>query len=697
MTAIDDDSFRYVLKEDAALLANLAALWTVCPQLAADIEAVEPYPVEPSKSELPTVAVKVEDRAVYLHSRYEPLAEARKLIDPLDADRNLAFYVFGCGLGYHIELIFEKASSEALICVFEPDVRMLRTAFEHRDFSKLIDSRRVFFFTKADKSELMTRLTGHAALMAVGIAEVTHGSSQQIAPGFYAEVRKLLDEFASYSRTSLNTLVLNSRRTAENIARNIGCYLATPSMARLKDAYKGQPAIIVAAGPSLRKNKHLLKDVSDRAVVIAMQTTLAPLLEIGVEPRFVTALDYHAISTQFYEKLPPTLSAELIAEPKANAAILRAYPGPISVLGNTYAEGLLREMGLNKTRLQDGATVAHLAYYLADHLGCDPIIFVGQDLGFSDGLSYTPGTSHEDVWRPELSRFCSVEMKQWDFIVRERFILRRIPDYQGNPMYTEERLFTYLQQFERDFATARARIIDATEGGAAKRGATIMPLAQAIATFCTKPLSTESNKGDASLYFSHDNGVGVDSERVHEKCGDSTGNKGLMADSAILRGREHLNKGSRHLYFSKYSGKMLSCLRRRRDEAREIERISRQTLPLLEEIAEHAEDQPRVNRLIASIDALRARMNEFGPCYDLVTQLTQHTEFERFKTDRRISASKVNGVELQRKQVGRDIENVRGIMNAAVDFQTLMTEVIDLLGQDPENASTESTTRSLAA
>ena len=57
-------------------------------------------------------------------------------------------------------------------------------------------------------------------------------------------------------------------------------------------------------------------------------------------------------------------------------------------------------MSLHKAGLPSGSTVAHLAYYLAEHLGCDPIAFVGQDLGFSDGLYYTPGTSYEDVWRP---------------------------------------------------------------------------------------------------------------------------------------------------------------------------------------------------------------------------------------------------------------------------------------------------------
>src|SRR6187200_407952 len=140
-------------------------------------------------------------------------------------------------------------------------------------------------------------------------------------------------------------------------------------------------------------------------------------------------------------------------------------------------------------RMPSGATVAHLAYYVAEHLGCDPIIFVGQDLGFSDGLCYAPGTSYEDVWRPELSRFSTAEMKQWEQIVRERHILRRIPDHEGRPMYTEERLFSYLQQFERDFAKSKATIIDASEGGAAKRGATPMKLADALETFCREPLT----------------------------------------------------------------------------------------------------------------------------------------------------------------------------------------------------------------
>jgi hypothetical protein len=632
MNAMDDISRRYICPEGSVLPANLAALWALDAKLAERIEALhplEPYTVQASKSGPPTVAVQTADgRSTFLHSRYEPAQEAKRLVETLEIADQIVYYIFGLGLGYHLDELLSRVSSEAILCVFEPDLRLIRTALQARDLTKVLESRRVMFFTQPDKADLFTRLTPHTAMVSLGTLTLVHPPSRQLHSSFFDQFETWLAEFASFGRTSLNTLVLNGRCTAENIAKNLGWYVATPGISRLRDAHRGKPAIIVSAGPSLRKNKHLLKEASERAVIVAVQTTLQPLLEMGVEPHFVTSLDYHEICTRFFEKLPPTLRTELVAEPKASSAIFSMYPGPISILGNDYADGLLAECKTDKQQLPSGATVAHLAYYLAEHLGCDPIMFVGQDLGFSDGLCYAPGTSYEDVWRPELGRFCTVEMKQWEQIVRERFILRRIPDHQGRPMYTEERLFSYLQQFERDFANSKATIIDASEGGAAKRGATPMKLAEAMDTYCREPI------GASRVSY-----PGMSWHRVSE-CAAS--------------------------------------LQKRLDEAAEIERISRETLPLLEEIADHIEDQARVNRAIIRVDALRAQMNSLGACYDLITQLTQNTELKRFQADRKVQMAK-DPVDKQRLQVRRDVENVRGIIDATIDFQRLVREVIDRL------------------
>ena len=512
------------------------------------------------------------------------------------------------------------------MCVFEPDLRLLWTAFGCRDFTKMISSRRLIFFYRQDKSEILSRLTSQSAVLSLGPAKVVHPPSVQLAPEFFAQTQVWLDELASFIRTGMDTLVLNSAKTAENVAANIGWYAASPSASRLSGRYAGSPAVIVSAGPSLRKNKHLLTGLEDRAVVIAVQTTLQPLLEMGVRPHFVTSLDYHEICGRFFEKLPPDLTTELVAEPKAADVIFKLNPGPLTVLGNNFAQSLLRELDLPRPVLPAGATVAHLAFYLAEYLGCDPIIFVGQDLAFSDGLCYSPGTSYEDVWRPELSRFCTVEMKQWEQIVRERPILRKVPDAQGNLLYTEERLFMYLQQFERDFGQSKSRIIDATEGGAMKRGATPMKLADAVATYCQTTLPRREGDYPGMNW------------RVLTEC--------------------------------------IACLESRRREAGEIARISRQTLPLLEEIAHHLDDQPRVNRAIGRIDLLRGQMDELGRTYDLVTQLTQETEMKRFEADRKVASSKATGAHRQRLQIERDVENVKAMIEAAAAFVELMDKTI---------------------
>ena len=636
MTIALQDSSHFVLGDDAPLVKNLAALWTVDPALAEAIEALHPQPpylVQLSKSGLPTVSVTTPSgTAVALHSRYQPLEEAQRLIKQIEIANRLAFYVFGFGLGYHVELLFKAAGKEALFFIFEPDLLLLRTAMECRDLSELIESRRLHFFHRLEKGDLLNRLTPHTALISVGAEQVVHPPSMEVAGEFHRQMQTWIGEYDSFGKTSLNTVVLNSRKTAQNVARNFAWYLATPPLARLHDRYKGRPAVIVSAGPSIRKNKHLLPKLKGHAVLIATQTMLRPMLEMGVEPDFVTSLDYHDICTRFFENLPANLSTELVAEPKAANAIFGMYPGPISLLGNRFAELALRESKVCKTELPGGATVAHLAFYLAEYMGSDPIIFVGQDLGFSDGLCYAPGTSYEDVWRPELSRFCTVEMKQWEQIVRERYILRKIPDYQGRPMYTEERLFTYLQQFERDFAHTKARVIDATEGGAAKRGATPMRLEDAIEQYCAEPIP-EVAKDHPGLQW----------DRV---------------------------------------GDCLALLEKRREEAAQIERISRQTLPLLEEIRDHVGQHGRVNRAIGEIDGLRARMNELGPTYDLVTELTQSSQLKRYEADRKLSAARVDGTEKQRRQVMRDVENVRGVAEAASEFQTLMTDVIEHVSRE---------------
>ena len=115
--------------------------------------------------------------------------------------------------------------------------------------------------------------------------------------------------------------------------------------------------MVVSAGPSLGKNLELLKEIRDRVVVIAVQTTLKPLLNCGITPDFVTSLDYHEVGTRFYEGLDEELrDVHLVAEPKANWRVVDYYRdrGPMSLLGNEVAKLVLGEENDDRTAFADG-------------------------------------------------------------------------------------------------------------------------------------------------------------------------------------------------------------------------------------------------------------------------------------------------------------------------------------------------------
>jgi hypothetical protein len=420
--------------------------------------------------------------------------------------------------------------------------------------------------------------------------------------------------------------------------------------------------VLVAAGPSLAKNMHLLHELVENAessankecklnpepqplsprpaVIIAVQTMLKPLLAAGIEPDFVTSLDYNTVSTRFFENLEESGSTghvHLVAEAKANWNVLDVFGvgaggggGTMSLLHNDFAAKLLRDSFPPRAGLKAGATVAHLSFYLAEFLGCDPIILVGQDLGFVDGLYYKPGTAIHETWGVELGRFNTLETKEWERIVRSRSILRKIPDIHGHPMYTEEQFFVYLQQFERDFAASRCRVIDATEGGARKQGVEVMTLRAAIDRFC-KHAQPAAMHAATTLPW-----------------------KTWTCD--VMSNLQHLRES----------------LSARRGEALGMIETCAATLPLLEEMLAHQADADRMNRLFINVDRLRAKVGGDPATFEMVCFLNTVGEMRRFQADLGVKTAQADSLDRQKRQITRDMEYVANLKIGAERLQEIV-------------------------
>lgn len=578
-----------------------------------------------------SAVLEVEGRKLSLASRYDPMAEAAKLVEPIDPSKHAAAVVLGVGLGYHVAKAAELLGTDkSVILIFEPDLAQLRAVLEKIDHTRWLGRPNVIFAdSRMDRAALLGRIERYGSIMTQGLVLVTHPPTRQLHGKAVNTFSRMVTELLAYFRTNVATALVNSTRTIRNLTQNIAHYAGGADTNELHNAARGYPAVCVGAGPSLAKNIDLLRDPAVRrnVVVISAQTTLKPLLDRGIRPDYVTALDYHEISKRFYEGLPrldddPPVT--LVAEPKAHRSILDSFPGPIRITQNKFLDRCLGDLARPIVPIQTGATVAHLSFYLAQHLGCDPIMFIGQDLGFSDGLYYCPGTAIHDVWAPELNAFNTVEMMEWQRIVRHRGNLQRLRDIHDRPIFSDEQMLTYLKQFERDFSRAEQIIIDATEGGMPKEHTTRMTLADALAQYAIRPVP-----------------------RI----------------AVPEQGLDHRRLGA-----------VAQMLRRKVTEVGELRRLSEATIPLLRQMKEHQRDRVKADRAYRQIEKNKRAVEKLSETFNLINELNTIGSFRRARADRAIQHTSTDKFEQQRQQLDRDIENIEWMVQACDEAATIFND-----------------------
>jgi hypothetical protein len=623
--------------------ANLAALSRTNPQL---VERLRDVPSDPgaafSLADDGALTGVKDGRA--MASRRRPLDEAASLAHTVDVREAGGLCVLGFGLGHHVRAVGEKLRHSGVLIVFEPDLGLLRAVLERVDHSAWITGTNVVIVSdESDTASLTTSISGVEALLALGVEIIEHPPSKARLGSRAAVFGETLSRVVRGVRTQIATTLVQSEVTLTNLLGNIEDYAIREGVAALAGVQRGRPAIVVSAGPSLARNIDMLAlpGVRDRFVIIATQTVLKPLLARGIRPHFVTALDYHEISARFYEGLTPrdVEGVTLVVEPKASPAIPRAFPGRVRMAQDQWLDEVLgTELARPLGRIAPGATVAHLAYYLARHMGCDPVVLVGQDLGFTDGQYYAAGAAIHDVWSGELGPFQTLETLEWQRIARMRHTLIRATDVLGRPIYTDEQMSSYLLQFERDFADDERRglrVIDATEGGVHKRHTTTQNLADVIVELAGEPVAPEPGPGASPPKA----GTG----RVRERLGEL-----------------------------------------RRNTSRLVAACER-SVELLREMSSGTLDRRELNDRIALLHRERDRAESLGDAYTLMHHLAQAEALNRFQADRRAALeSALTPEQRQLRDIERDLRNVEGLTRSARTLLTLLDATIARTNDKPD-------------
>jgi hypothetical protein len=289
-----------------------------------------------------------------------------------------------------------------------------------------IDTSSTLFFIGADVAPLNRALAergwrGHVVHLApptfAGLDDLMHSLEPDaehpvvvLQPGVMGAHREAVKEAARRigrtwfgARANQEARRENAGRYLLNTLRNFGSIAAEGDATALTGAFTGVPAIVVAAGPSLDRNLAGIVEQRDRALIIAVDTALRPLLAAGVAPDFVVAVDPSEANANHLVDLPPCPATHLVAEGSIDPEALPQFRGRTFFfrVANHHPWAWFREQGLDRARLRAWGSVLTTAFDLTLEMGCSPIVFAGADLAFTDCRPYARGTFNEESWRRE--------------------------------------------------------------------------------------------------------------------------------------------------------------------------------------------------------------------------------------------------------------------------------------------------------
>jgi hypothetical protein len=424
------------------------------------------YNTLPSKAGPLTLTYLQNNQSFYIHSRFNPEAEAEKLIQKSKTDAD-HIVVLGLGAGYHLEKLMQAKPPNARVLLVEPDLEIVKHSLKTMNWRGILNRPDFFYCFGADLNTLAAVVQSFldvAAFDQLGVIELA--AEVRFHAAFFTAARKTIDNEIKTLLYDFKTRLAEEAVVPRNILKNIGGLLHTRRIKHLENKFAGKPGFIVSAGPSLDKNILHLKKVNNRAAILCVDTALKPLLKKGIQPHFTVTADPSYKNYLHLQGTEKTLKYFLVAETGISSRVYDDFHEHIfSVsLGKPIFRMIEENIG-QIGEIEAWGSVISLALNTAIFLGLDPIVFLGQDFAFTDMRNHCRHTSWEDKWIEYTRDLGLMQRKEKQSITGVAKVMET-PDIHGNKTLTSERLMLYKNYLAKTLTTFTGkRFINATEGG----------------------------------------------------------------------------------------------------------------------------------------------------------------------------------------------------------------------------------------
>jgi len=176
-----------------------------------------------------------------------------------------------------------------------------------------------------------------------------------------------------------------------HLYENTPLFLTSGRIDAVRNAFAGETAVCVAAGPALDGQIDLIRRAqANGALVIAVNNALRPLAANGLHPHFAVINDTSVLSGRAFTGLTGTARTVLVAHPLSAT-------GQGAFQRRLFFDSMLPELFGKRTGLRLHGSVISTAFSLARHLGCARAVLAGVQLAMPErfGYAYAKSSIHD--------------------------------------------------------------------------------------------------------------------------------------------------------------------------------------------------------------------------------------------------------------------------------------------------------------
>ena len=413
-----------------------------------------------------------------LCSRYEPKLHAEKSASKMECKVGTVLFIFGFSGGEYIRQLIKRYGNSIFYVIYEPNLMLMKKVFEKIDCSDIIENKEVMLIVGNEKEYGMEnkilRVINNENLSMLYFLEMPN--YRKLYRKKVEEYEKWIVESGELIRFNNNTRALFYDSHIDNSYYTSCDILFESSILQIRKKFESIdkskiPGIIVSAGPSLDKNIKELKKAEGKAFILVVDTALKSVYKAGIHPDLTITVDPNKPLVLFEQE--QIIDLPMVVFPTSRKEIIRSHRGKrfYSWEQNFIMNKLESEKEMEYPDLATGGSVANCALSLLIYLGFETIIFVGQDLAFTEGKGHTEG-AYED------------EKANRDYADKSRSLMY-VEDNEGGMIKTEEAFNKYRKMIEKKIEECSdIKFINATEGGAKINGTEYIPLKIAVEREC---------------------------------------------------------------------------------------------------------------------------------------------------------------------------------------------------------------------